>query len=94
MAPLENIMPELNARGIKIVEDTAQSLGSYRQINEENKFAGTIGDIGVFSFFPTKNLGGAGDSGMIYSQKIEFGERLKKLRVHGAKRNISAKRLG
>ena len=94
MASLENIMPELNARGIKIVEDNAQSLGSYRQINGEKKLAGAIGDIGIFSFFPTKNLGGAGDGGMMFSKKSELGERLKKLRVHGAKKQYIHEEIG
>jgi dTDP-4-amino-4,6-dideoxygalactose transaminase len=94
MAPIENIMPELNARGIKIVEDTAQSLGSYRQNNEIREYAGTVGDIGVFSFFPTKNLGGAGDGGMMFSKNAELGERLRKLRVHGAKKQYFHEEVG
>ena len=94
MAPLETIMPELNARGIKVVEDTAQSLGSYRLINGEKNYAGTIGDIGAFSFFPTKNLGAAGDGGMMFTKKSEIGERLKKLRVHGAKKQYFHEEVG
>ena len=94
MAPLETIMPELDARGIKVVEDTAQSLGSYRLLNGEKVFAGTIGDIGIFSFFPTKNLGAAGDGGMMFTKKPEFGERLRKLRVHGAKKQYFHEEVG
>ncbi|MCL2146400.1 MAG: DegT/DnrJ/EryC1/StrS family aminotransferase [Synergistaceae bacterium] len=94
MAPLETIMPELNARGIKVVEDTAQSLGSYRLLNGKKNFAGTVGDIGIFSFFPTKNLGAAGDGGMMFTRKPELGERLRKLRVHGAKKQYFHEEIG
>ena len=94
MTSIERIMPELNKRGIKIIEDAAQSLGSYRRINEEKKFAGTVGDIGVFSFFPTKNLGAAGDGGMMFTRKTDLGERLRKLRVHGAKKQYIHEEVG
>ena len=94
MTPLEDIIPELDARGIKIVEDNAQSLGSYRQINDRKCFAGTVGDIGTFSFFPTKNLGCAGDGGMMFTRKPELGERLKKLRIHGAKKQYFHEEVG
>jgi len=94
MTPLEGITPELDARGIKIVEDNAQSLGSFRQISERKSFAGTVGDIGTFSFFPTKNLGCAGDGGMMYSRKTELGERLKRLRVHGARKQYFHEEIG
>jgi dTDP-4-amino-4,6-dideoxygalactose transaminase len=94
MVPLESIMSELNARGIKVVEDTAQSLGSYRQIDDKKNFAGTVGDIGIFSFFPTKNLGCAGDGGMMFTKNPDLGERLKKLRVHGSKKQYFHEEIG
>lgn len=94
MTPFDCIMPELNARGIKVVEDTAQSLGSFRQTNGDKIYAGAIGDIGVFSFFPTKNLGAAGDGGMMFSKKPELGERLKRLRVHGSKKQYFHEEVG
>lgn len=84
MVPLERIMPELNKRGIKVIEDTAQSFGAWRMINGKIVRAGTVGDIGAFSFFPTKNLGGAGDGGMVFTKDEAIASRLKRLRVHGA----------
>jgi dTDP-4-amino-4,6-dideoxygalactose transaminase len=65
--------------GLSIIEDAAQAIGAgYRGRN-----AGVLGTIGCFSFFPTKNLGGAGDGGMITTDDPELAARLRRLRVHG-----------
>jgi dTDP-4-amino-4,6-dideoxygalactose transaminase len=66
-------------RGIAIVEDAAQAIGAEVQ----NRRAGSIGTIGCFSFYPTKNLGGAGDSGMLTTQSDDLADRLRLLRGHG-----------
>jgi dTDP-4-amino-4,6-dideoxygalactose transaminase len=66
-------------RGIPVVEDAAQSIGS----EYKGRRAGSIGQIGCFSFFPSKNLGGYGDGGMITTQDAALAERLSALRVHG-----------
>ncbi|MBQ9526370.1 MAG: DegT/DnrJ/EryC1/StrS family aminotransferase [Fretibacterium sp.] len=83
MVPLEEIAPLLKERGIKIVEDAAQAFGSWRRIGKEIVRAGTLGDVGCTSFFPTKNLGGCGDGGMMVTSDPELAAQLKKLRVHG-----------
>lgn len=66
-------------RGIPVIEDAAQSIGS----EYKGRRAGSIGQIGCFSFFPSKNLGGYGDGGMITTQDAALAERLTALRVHG-----------
>jgi len=64
---------------IPLVEDAAQAIGA-----EDNGLrAGSMGEIGCFSFYPTKNLGGAGDGGMLVTQDEAINQRLRKLRVHG-----------
>ena len=65
--------------GIPLVEDMAQSLGSRRN----GKSSGSFGDIAGISFYPTKNLGGIGEGGMVLSKRVDLGERVRKLRVHG-----------
>ncbi|MBL8848779.1 MAG: DegT/DnrJ/EryC1/StrS family aminotransferase [Planctomycetaceae bacterium] len=65
--------------GLAIVEDAAQAIGStYR-----GRHAGVLGTIACFSFFPTKNLGGAGDGGMLATDDCDLDVRLRRLRVHG-----------
>lgn len=69
--------------GIKVVEDCAQAIGS----EYKGRKAGTLGDIGCFSFYPTKNLGGAGDGGMITTMSDGLNTIVRALREHGAGKN-------
>ena len=66
-------------RGIALVEDAAQAIGAETQ----GRRVGSIGEIGCFSFYPTKNLGGAGDGGMLTTQSDDLADRLRLLRGHG-----------
>ncbi|MBR0247680.1 MAG: DegT/DnrJ/EryC1/StrS family aminotransferase [Synergistaceae bacterium] len=84
MAPIEGVISELHERGIKVIEDTAQAFGSTRFADGGILRAGTVGDVGCYSFFPTKNLGGCGDGGMVVTCDKDRAERLRKLRVHGS----------
>jgi dTDP-4-amino-4,6-dideoxygalactose transaminase len=78
-ADLDPICALAGARGIPVIEDAAQSIGS----EYKNRRAGSIGQIGAFSFFPSKNLGGYGDGGMMTTNDASLAERLTALRVHG-----------
>jgi len=72
---------ELGSRlGIPVIEDAAQAIGA----RYEGQMAGNLGTFGCFSFFPSKNLGGAGDGGMITTNDPALAARLKLLRVHGS----------
>jgi len=81
MASLERVAAALP--GIPMVEDAAQSIGARRKIDGEWRMAGELPTIGTFSFFPSKNLGGYGDGGMMVTQDEQLALRLKRLRMHG-----------
>ncbi len=76
---MQGVMDVAKAHNIKVIEDCAQSLGA--TYNE--KPSGTMGDIGCFSFYPTKNLGGFGDGGMLTTNDAELADRLRLLANHG-----------
>ncbi|MEO7102051.1 MAG: DegT/DnrJ/EryC1/StrS family aminotransferase [Gemmatimonadaceae bacterium] len=77
---LRSVLPD----GMPIIEDAAQSIGASREVNGKKVMAGEIADIGTFSFFPSKNLGGYGDGGMVVTQSDELDARLRRLRTHGS----------
>lgn len=81
MAPLERIAEV--APSLPIIEDAAQAIGSRRRIGGEWVMAGERATIGTLSFFPSKNLGGYGDGGMMLTQDDRLAARLRRLRVHG-----------
>ncbi len=76
---MEKICAIGRAHGIPVVEDMAQSLGAGR----EGTMCGAFGDLGAISFYPTKNLGGIGEGGMVLTKRDDLGEKVRKLRVHG-----------
>ena len=78
-ADMDPICAMAGERGIAVIEDAAQSIGS----EYKNRRAGTMGGVGCFSFFPSKNLGGYGDGGMLSTNDPSRAERLAALRVHG-----------
>ena len=81
MAAIEKVTAA--APGIPIIEDAAQSIGARRQIGGSWRMAGEAATMGTLSFFPSKNLGGYGDGGMIVTQDQALATRLRRLRVHG-----------
>jgi dTDP-4-amino-4,6-dideoxygalactose transaminase len=81
MAAIEEVAAAVP--GLALIEDAAQSIGARRKVNGAWTMAGERATIGTLSFFPSKNLGGFGDGGMIVTQNDAIAERLKRLRVHG-----------
>lgn len=81
MAPVEEVRRLIPS--LPIIEDAAQSIGASRIIDGTKVMAGEAATIGTFSFFPSKNLGGYGDGGMMVTQDDALAARLKRLRVHG-----------
>jgi dTDP-4-amino-4,6-dideoxygalactose transaminase len=89
-ASMEEIAAVATANGLAVIEDAAQAIGaSYR-----GRFVGNIGDLGCFSFFPSKNLGAAGDGGMVTTNDPKLADRLKLLRLHGSRSKYQYEILG
>jgi dTDP-4-amino-4,6-dideoxygalactose transaminase len=89
-AEMEEINAIARAHNLPVIEDAAQSIGArYR-----DQFVGNTGDLGCFSFFPSKNLGGAGDGGMITTNDPELAERIAVLRDHGSRKKYQYDLLG
>ncbi|MCK4223725.1 MAG: DegT/DnrJ/EryC1/StrS family aminotransferase [candidate division Zixibacteria bacterium] len=80
-ADMDPITAIAKKHNLKVVEDAAQAIGS----KYKGKKAGSLGDFGCFSFFPSKNLGAAGDGGMVVTNNPEMADLIRMLRVHGAK---------
>lgn len=78
-AEMDKIMKIAQKYDLKVIEDNAQGIGA----KFDGKIAGTIGDIGTLSFFPSKNLGAMGDAGMCLTNSDKLAARLMQLRVHG-----------
>lgn len=89
-AAMDEIMEIANKHGLQVIEDCAQSFGATYQ----GKQTGSIGHIGAFSFFPTKNLGAFGDGGLITTDNDEYAEQLRMLRAHGSKKKYHNEVLG
>jgi dTDP-4-amino-4,6-dideoxygalactose transaminase len=84
MADMEPVLQIARQYGLFVIEDNAQSIGSvYTFSDGTKKQAGTIGDIGTLSFFPTKNLGAYGDGGAMMTDNEQLAKRLKMIASHG-----------
>ncbi|TCN27843.1 DegT/DnrJ/EryC1/StrS family aminotransferase [Mesobacillus foraminis] len=79
-AKMDEIMEIANQFNLKVIEDACQAIGT----EYNGKRAGAIGDIGCFSFFPSKNLGAYGDAGMIVTSDTDLYEKIIALRNHGS----------
>jgi dTDP-4-amino-4,6-dideoxygalactose transaminase len=92
MAPIEAIMDA--AGNLPVIEDAAQSIGARRKTDEKWVMAGEAATIGTFSFFPSKNLGGYGDGGMIVTQSDAIATRVRRLRTHGGMKSYYHEEVG
>src|SRR5437868_4821750 len=81
MADMEAVMQLADQYDLIVIEDAAQAIGA----EFKGRRAGSIGHYGCFSFFPSKNLGAAGDGGMVVTNDAERAERVRVLRAHGSK---------
>ncbi len=79
MAEMDPIMAVAERHGLAVIEDAAQTIAA----TQDGRTAGSIGTVGCLSFYPTKNLGGIGDSGMVVTQDEALAERITRLRNHG-----------
>lgn len=90
-AEMDEIISIAKKYNVKVIEDAAQAIGVQYK---DGKFVGGIGDIGCYSFFPSKNLGCFGDGGLVVTNDDELGEKLNILRVHGGKPKYYHKVIG
>ncbi len=94
MAAMERILPIASRHGLAVIEDAAQSIGARRKIDGAWRMAGSLGTVGTFSFFPSKNLGAFGDGGMMVTQNDDLAARLARLRLHGGSRHYHHDEVG
>jgi dTDP-4-amino-4,6-dideoxygalactose transaminase len=79
-ADMDPILGLARQRGVPVIEDAAQSIGA----EYKGRRAGSLAELGIFSFFPSKNLGGFGDGGMVVTNDRALFDKVKMLRVHGS----------
>lgn len=94
LAPLEGILPLAQRRGLAVIEDGAQSIGARRRMGGAWRHPGELSTVATLSFFPTKNLGGWGDGGMMLTQDAALAARLAKLRLHGGAKQYHHEEVG
>ena len=86
MADMDSLGSIAKTHGLTLIEDAAQAIGARRKVGGEWRRAGELGRAGTLSFFPTKNLGGWGDGGMVVTQDDDLAGRLRSMRLHGGNR--------
>jgi dTDP-4-amino-4,6-dideoxygalactose transaminase len=95
-ADMDPLLRRARTRGLFVIEDAAQALGAeYKpQSDCSGRRAGQMGDLGCFSFYPTKNLGAFGDAGMVVTDNPDWAEKIRLLRVHGSQPKYFHKWIG
>jgi dTDP-4-amino-4,6-dideoxygalactose transaminase len=94
MADMEALGSIAEKHGVALIEDAAQAIGARRMVGGDWRRAGELGLAGTLSFFPTKNLGGWGDGGMIVLQDDDVAARLRRMRLHGGGREYHHDEIG
>ena len=89
-ADMDEILSLAKRHNLRVVEDAAQAIGATYRC----KKAGGLGDLGCFSFFPSKNLGAYGDAGAVVTNSEELADQIKMLRVHGSRRKYYHETVG
>ena len=89
-APMDEIVAIAQKHGLAVIEDCAQAIGT----KYKDKYVGTIGTFGCFSFFPSKNLGAYGDGGMLLTGDTALADRARSLRAHGGRVKYYHEELG
>ncbi|MGI8602760.1 MAG: DegT/DnrJ/EryC1/StrS family aminotransferase [Verrucomicrobiales bacterium] len=89
-ADMDGVMALAREHGLHVIEDAAQALGAAYK----GRFCGSIGDFGTYSFFPSKNLGGFGDGGMLVTDNDDLAEKARIMRVHGSRPKYFHKYVG
>ncbi len=85
-ADMDSILELARSSEISVIEDAAQAIGAEYPSRSGVRKAGTMGRLGILSFYPTKNLGGYGDGGMVLTNQVRLAEQIRRLRVHGEKK--------
>ncbi len=95
-ADMDPILQIAKARNLFVIEDAAQAIGAeYKpSSHSQSRRAGGMGDLGCFSFYPTKNLGAMGDAGMVVTNRLDLAEKIRILRVHGSEPKYFHKWIG
>lgn len=92
---MESVLSFAQANGLKVIEDTAQAIGATYTFKEGTRAqAGTMGDIGTTSFFPSKNLGCFGDGGAMFTNDDSLAEKLQMIANHGQKKKYYHESIG
>jgi dTDP-4-amino-4,6-dideoxygalactose transaminase len=89
-ADMDAILAVAQEKNLPVIEDAAQAIGA----EDRERRAGSMGLAGCFSFYPTKNLGGAGDGGLLTTNDAEFSARVKRLRTHGGSTEYEHEEVG
>lgn len=82
--PMQPVMDLARKHGLKVLEDAAEAWGMDCLVDGKWRKAGTVGEIGIYSFFPTKTLGAYGDAGLMVTDDEELYKKIKSYRVHGS----------